>query len=65
MLGQARIYYCMARDGLLWEPLGTVSDRFKTPLTAQLVTGVMSLTLALCFPIDELAEMVLCTVSDI
>ncbi len=56
MFGQTRIFFVMARDGLLPEPLSRIHPRFKTP---HVVTGVTALgvTLAAAFlPVGKLAD---------
>jgi len=39
MYGQTRVFFVMARDGLLPEKLSTVHPRFKTPYIVTIVTG--------------------------
>ncbi len=56
MFGQTRIFFVMARDGLLPEPLSRIHPRFKTP---HVVTGVTALgvTVAAAFlPVGKLAD---------
>ena len=37
-----RIVYAMAQDGLIFRFLGNINKRFKTPLIATLVSGVLT-----------------------
>ena len=37
-----RIVYAMAQDGLIFRFLGNISKRFKTPLIATLVSGILA-----------------------
>ncbi|MCU0670401.1 MAG: amino acid permease, partial [Myxococcota bacterium] len=43
LLGQPRIFYSMARDGLLPRVFGTVHPRFRTPWVASLGTGAVAM----------------------
>lgn len=58
MLGQPRIFYAMARDGLLPPVFGHVHHRFRTPWLATILTGVVAMTMAGLFPIGILGELV-------
>ena len=40
LLGQTRVFYCMAHDGLLPKPFGEVHPRFRTPYKSTLLTGI-------------------------
>ncbi len=59
MLSQPRVFFAMARDGLLpYEFFGTVHPRFRTPHKATILTGFFVALVAALFPIHALAEMV-------
>ncbi len=58
LYGQSRIFYCMARDGLLWPLFGEVHPKFKTPHRGTVVTGLFAAALAAIFPLDVLADLV-------
>jgi APA family basic amino acid/polyamine antiporter len=58
LLGQPRIFYSMARDGLLPRVFGAVHPRFRTPWVASLGTGAVAMVVAGLFPIGLLGELV-------
>jgi APA family basic amino acid/polyamine antiporter len=58
LLGQARIFYSMSRDGLLPAVFSVVHPKFKTPWLAQFVIGVLAMLIAGLFPIGLLGELV-------
>jgi basic amino acid/polyamine antiporter, APA family len=58
LMGQPRIFYSMARDGLLPKVFGKVHPRFQTPYVTTIVTGVVAATVAGLFPIGVLGELV-------
>ena len=58
LLGQPRIFYCMAKDGLLPEIFSSVHPKFQTPWIAQIFTGVVAMLVAGLFPIGLLGELV-------
>jgi len=58
MLGQARIFYAMSRDGLLPPMFGAVHPKYQTPYKSTLVTGFGAALVAGLFPIDLLGEIV-------
>ncbi|HKD55455.1 MAG TPA: amino acid permease [Steroidobacteraceae bacterium] len=57
-IAQARIFFAMARDGLLPPFFGHVHPRFKTPSTGTVITGLSAATIGGLFPVKMLAEMV-------
>ena len=58
LMGQPRIFYSMARDGLLPAVFGRVHKRFQTPYVTTILTGVVAGTVAGLFPIGVLGELV-------
>ncbi|MCS6965847.1 MAG: amino acid permease [Candidatus Kapabacteria bacterium] len=58
LLGQPRILYTMAKDGLLPPFFSHVHERFRTPARATLLTGTTAALIAGLFPIGILGELV-------
>ncbi len=58
MLGAARIWYALARDGLLPAWFAKPHPKYGTPYRPTLLLGVLTGLAAGAFPIGELAEMV-------
>jgi APA family basic amino acid/polyamine antiporter len=58
MLGCARIWFAMSRDGLLPSWFAQVHPRFRTPHRPTLVAGALTALVAGFFPIKEVAELV-------
>ena len=58
ILGQVRIFYSMARDGLLPAALGRVSGSQRTPATATLLTGIVAALIAGIVPLAALGELI-------
>ena len=57
-IAQARIFFAMARDGLLPSFFGRVHPRFRTPSTGTVITGAVAAIIGGLFPVDILGEMV-------
>lgn len=58
MLGQPRIFYTMAKDGLLPPSFSRVHPKFRTPWIAQILTGAVAMVIAAFLPIGILGELV-------
>ena len=58
LMGQPRIFFSMARDGLLPSVFGKVHPRFQTPHVTTILTGVVAAVVAGFFPIGLLGELV-------
>jgi basic amino acid/polyamine antiporter, APA family len=56
MFGQTRVFFTMARDGLLPDKLASVHPRYRTPHVVTLVTGVGALVAAAVLPVGRLAD---------
>lgn len=57
LLGQTRIFFTMAHDGLLWEWAGKVHPRLRTPYISTIVVGICVAVLAAVLPITTLDEL--------
>jgi len=57
-LAQARIFFAMARDGLLPPWFSRVHPRFKTPSTGTALTGIAAAIIGGLFPVRILGELV-------
>lgn len=58
LIGQVRIFYAMARDGLLPKPFGAVHPRLGTPHIGTWVTGAIAALTAGFVPLDVLGELI-------
>ena len=57
MYGQTRIFYTMARDGLLPKVFATVHPKFHTPWVNTIVVGLITAVAAAFFDINTLGDM--------
>jgi APA family basic amino acid/polyamine antiporter len=58
LLGQSRVFFTMAHDGLLWQWAGKVHKRFHTPYLSSIIIGTVVAILAASLPITTLDELV-------
>ena len=58
ILGQTRVLYTMAHDGLLPKWVGSIHPRFRTPWLVTIATGMLVAFLAAFFNISFLGELV-------
>ena len=58
LLAQPRIFYAMARDGLLPQTFARIHPRYRTPHVTTIVTGILVSIAAGMLPIGTLAHMV-------
>jgi APA family basic amino acid/polyamine antiporter len=57
ILGQARIFYSMARDGLIPRLFYVIHPKFRTPWISTILISVVTAILAAVFPVDFLSDM--------
>jgi basic amino acid/polyamine antiporter, APA family len=58
LLGCARIWFAMSRDGLLPDWFAVSHPRFRTPYRPTLIAGALTAVVAALYPIKEVAELV-------
>lgn len=58
LLGQSRVFYSMAHDGLLWKSFAKTHPKYKTPYLTSIVTGLFAALFAGFLPIGLLGELV-------
>jgi APA family basic amino acid/polyamine antiporter len=58
LIGQVRIFFAMARDGLLPTAFASVHPRLRTPHIGTLVTGAVAALTAGLVPLDALGELI-------
>jgi len=58
LLGQSRVFYSMAHDGLLWKWAGEIHPRFRTPYKSTAVVGLGAAIFGSLVPIGSLGQMV-------
>jgi APA family basic amino acid/polyamine antiporter len=56
MFGQTRVFFTMARDGLLPSRLASIHPKFRTPHVVTVVTGVAAAIAAAVLPVGKLAD---------
>ncbi|HXH00191.1 MAG TPA: amino acid permease [Sphingomicrobium sp.] len=56
LFGQTRIFFVMARDGLLPEKLAEVHPKWKTPYVVTAITGIIVAVAAAFLPVGQLAD---------
>lgn len=57
LLGQSRIFYSMAKDGLLPSVFAKLHPRFHTPYLPTIITGFVTAILSALLPVDLLGNM--------
>jgi basic amino acid/polyamine antiporter, APA family len=58
LFGQTRVFYSMARDGLLPKIFGEVHPKFRTPHITTIICGLLSMLVAGLLPVGLLGELV-------
>ncbi len=58
LLGQPRIFFSMAKDGLLPASFSKLHPRFKTPHVSTILTGIVCAIVAGLLPLDLLGELI-------
>jgi APA family basic amino acid/polyamine antiporter len=58
LLGQPRIFFTMANDGLLPKSFAKVHPKFRTPYVTTIITGIVACFIAGLLPINILSELV-------
>ncbi len=58
LMSQPRIYFSMARDGLLPPWFARIHPKFRTPVNATILTGLIAATIAAFAPMEDLHHMV-------
>jgi APA family basic amino acid/polyamine antiporter len=58
LMGQPRVFYSMARDGLLPEIFGRVHPKYKTPHITTMMTGTIAAIVSGLLPIGLLGQLV-------
>jgi APA family basic amino acid/polyamine antiporter len=57
LLGQTRVFFSMANDGLLWPAVAKIHPRFRTPYVTTIVVGFLVMIFAGVAPIGLVGEL--------
>lgn len=60
LMGQPRIFYQMAKDGLLPELFAKLNRKTQVPVTSTIFTGVLVASISFVFDLDFLANVISC-----
>jgi APA family basic amino acid/polyamine antiporter len=58
LLGQSRVFFSMAKDGLLPKWAAAIHPKFRTPYISTILVGIIVSFMPAFLPIDRLAELV-------
>jgi basic amino acid/polyamine antiporter, APA family len=58
LMGQPRIFFSMAKDGLLPPVFARIHPRFRTPYITTIIVGVLAAVMAGSFPLELLGQLV-------
>jgi APA family basic amino acid/polyamine antiporter len=58
LMAQPRIFYSMAKDGLMPKLFGKVHSKYRTPYVGTIIVGVLAAALAGLMPLNVLGELV-------
>lgn len=58
LMGQTRVFYSMANDGLFFAPFSKIHNKFQTPYVATVITGAIAMIACGLLPIGILGELV-------
>src|SRR5271157_1252407 len=58
LLGQSRVFYSMAKDGLLWKWAGDIHPKFRTPWKSTAIVGILVAFVGALVPIGDLGQLV-------
>ena len=58
LLGQSRVFYSMAKDGLLWKWASDIHPRFRTPWKSTAIVGLCVAIVGALVPIGDLGQLV-------
>ncbi|HTP80649.1 MAG TPA: amino acid permease [Bacteroidota bacterium] len=58
LLGQSRVFYSMANDGLLWKWAGEIHPKYRTPWKSSIIVGFFVALFGALIPIGTLSQLV-------